>query len=156
MWQVTRTLAAWSGGTDHGLPRRMPCLLPLRPMKIPFFVVLAVAATVQPVSRQSPTAEISIAKSVQAGMPTDTASAFDASVGTVVGWSRVSGLAAGSTIIHLWIHGADSTRVSLAIGGSPWRTYSRKAIPAGASGAWTLEVLTSDGVRLGARTFRIG
>jgi hypothetical protein len=125
-------------------------------MRIPFFVLLAVAAAAQPASVQAPAADIALGKSVEAGMPVDTASAFDASIGTVIGWTRVSGLRAGSKIIHLWIHGADSSRVELDVGGSPWRTYSRKTIPAGATGGWTLEVLSSDGVKLGSRSFKIG
>lgn len=125
-------------------------------MKTPFIVMLAAVAAVQPASRQAPSAEVAVAKSVQSGMPVDTASTFDASVGTIVGWSRVTGLGAGSRITHLWIHGADSSKVELNIGGSPWRTYSRKTIPANATGDWTLEVLSPDGTRLGSRTFKIG
>ena len=125
-------------------------------MKTPFIVMLAAVAAVQPASLQAPSAEVAVAKSVQSGMPVDTASTFDASVGAVVGWSRVTGLNAGSKITHLWIHGADSSKVELNIGGSPWRTYSRKTIPANATGDWTLEVLSPDGAKLGSKTFKIG
>jgi hypothetical protein len=89
-------------------------------------------------------------------MPVDTASSFDASTSQLGGWTRVTGMKAGSTITHVWIHGADSARVELNIGGSPWRTYSRKTIPAGATGNWTLEVRDENGATLGSRTFRIG
>jgi hypothetical protein len=117
-------------------------------------VALGLLAAVPPL-QQAPAAEVAIAKSVAAGMPVDTSSSFDAAVGQVAGWSRVSGLAAGSKITHLWIHGADSSKVELSVGGSPWRTYSRKTIPSGATGDWTLEVLGPDGARLGSRTFKV-
>ena len=109
-----------------------------------------------PFSQQAASVELAVGKSIEAGNPVDTASAFPADVGQIAGWSRVSGMAAGSKITHLWIHGADSSRVELNIGGSPWRTYSRKTIPAGATGDWTLEVLGSDGAKLASKTIKVG
>jgi hypothetical protein len=103
--------------------------------------------------QQAPSVEIAIGKSVQAGMATDTSSAFDAAVGQVAGWTRVTGLAAGSKITHAWIRGADTSKVELNIGGSPWRTYSRKTV---SPGSWTLEVWDADGKKLGSRTFKVG
>jgi hypothetical protein len=119
-------------------------------------VTLGLVAAVPPVGRQAPAVEIAIAKSVAAGAAVDTASTFAADVGQVAGWTRVSGMTAGSKITHLWIHGADSSKVELNVGGSPWRTYSRKTIPADATGEWTLEVLGSDGAKLASKTFKIG
>ena len=119
-------------------------------------LALGLIAAVPPAGQQAPSVEIAIGKSIASGNAVDTASAFDAAVGQVAGWTRVTGLTAGSKITHLWIHGADSSRVELNIGGSPWRTYSRKTIPAGATGDWTLEVLGPDGAKLGAKSFKIG
>ena len=119
-------------------------------------LALGLIAAVPPVSQQAPSVELAIGKSIEAGNPVDTASSFGADVGQIAGWSRVSGMAAGSKITHLWIHGADSSRVELNVGGSPWRTYSRKTIPAGATGDWTLEVLGPDGAKLATKTIKIG
>jgi hypothetical protein len=120
-------------------------------------VALGLVAAVPPVGQQqSPTVEIAIGKSVAAGAAVDTASTFAGDVGQVAGWTRVSGMTAGSKITHLWIHGPDSSKVELNVGGSPWRTYSRKTIPAGATGDWTLEVMGADGAKLGSKTFKIG
>jgi hypothetical protein len=119
-------------------------------------LALGLVAAVPPVGQQAPTVELAIGRSIEGGNPVDTASSFGADVGQVAGWSRVSGMEAGSKITHLWIHGADSSRVELNVGGSPWRTYSRKTIPAGATGDWTLEVLGSDGAKLATRTIKIG
>ena len=115
-------------------------------------LALGTVAAVQ----QAPTVEIAIGKSVASGAAVDTASSFGADVGQVAGWTRVTGMTAGSKITHQWIHGADTSKVELNIGGSPWRTYSRKTIPAGATGDWTLEVLGADGAKLGSKTFKIG
>jgi hypothetical protein len=118
-------------------------------------LALGLVAAVPPVGQQAPSVELAIGKSIEAGNPVDTASSFGADVGQIAGWSRVSGMAAGSKITHLWIHGADSSRVELNVGGSPWRTYSRKTIPAGATGDWTLEVLGADGAKLASKTIKI-
>jgi hypothetical protein len=107
-------------------------------------------------AQQAPTVEVAIGKSVASGAAVDTASSFGADVGQVAGWTRVTGMTAGSKITHLWIHAADSSRVELNVGGSPWRTFSRKTIPATATGDWTLEVLGPDGAKLGSKTFKIG
>ena len=117
---------------------------------------LGFIAASQPSTQQAGTVEIAIGKSIASSMPVDTASAFDAAVGQVAGWTRVTGMAAGSKITHVWIHGADSSKVELNVGGSPWRTFSRKTIPAGATGDWTLEVWSADGAKLGTKTFKIG
>ena len=126
----------------------------MRPLSLGLLTLGLIAAV--PPMQQAPTVEIAIGKSVASGAAVDTASAFDAAVGQVAGWTRVSGMTAGSKITHLWIHGADSSKVELNVGGSPWRTYSRKTIPAGATGDWTLEVLGSDGAKLASKTFKIG
>jgi hypothetical protein len=118
-------------------------------------LALGLIAAVPP-AQQAPSVELAIGKSVASGMPVDTASAFGGDVGQVAAWTRVTGLDAGSKITHLWIHGADSSKVELNIGGSPWRTYSRKTIPAGATGDWTVEVLGPDGAKLATRTIKIG
>jgi hypothetical protein len=119
-------------------------------------LALVLIAAAPPLEQQAPAVEIAIGRSVVSGMPVDTASSFDAATSQLAGWTRVTGMKAGSTITHVWIHGADSARVELNVGGSPWRTYSRKTIPAGATGNWTLEVRDENGATLGSRTFRIG
>src|SRR4051812_44836619 len=90
-------------------------------------VLFGVAIAARP-APTAPTVEIAIGKSIDAGMPVDTASTFDAAVGTVACWTRLTGGTAGSTITHVWMHGSDSTKIELKVGGSPWRTYSRKNV----------------------------
>jgi hypothetical protein len=125
-------------------------------MKMLGMLALGLIAATPPIGQQAATVEVAIGKSVASGMPVDTASTFDAAVGQVAGWTRVNGMSAGSKITHVWIHGADSSKVELNVGGSPWRTYSRKTIPSGATGDWTLEVWSADGAKLATKTFKIG
>jgi len=101
------------------------------------------------------TVEIAIGKGITDRMPTDTASAFPADVGTLVCWTRVTG-AEGQKITHVWTHGPHADTVSMTIGGSPWRTYSRKTIPADWTGEWKVEVHDSTGAVVGSKTFTVG
>ncbi len=72
------------------------------------------------------TVDAVLARNVADRAPQDTGSAFSDSVGTVVLWMRVTG-ANGHTLHHVWFHGGDQVGdVPLTIGGSPWRSWSRK------------------------------
>ncbi len=100
--------------------------------------------------------EAVLARSVVDRAPQDTGTAFPDSVGTVVLWMRVTG-GNGQTLHHVWFHGDDQVGdVSLAVGGSPWRTWSRKAIPADAKGAWHVEIRDAAGTVLKRIDFTVG
>lgn len=97
-----------------------------------------------PPAAAAPAANVSVeavlARTLVDRAPQDTGSAFPDSVGTVVLWMRVTG-ANGQTLHHVWFHGDDQVGdVPLTVGGSPWRTWSRKTIPVEATGAWHVEV----------------
>ncbi|HTI05016.1 MAG TPA: DUF2914 domain-containing protein [Gemmatimonadales bacterium] len=97
-----------------------------------------------------------LARSLADRVPQDTGSAFADSVGTVVLWMKVTG-ANGQTLHHVWFHGDDQVGdVSLAINGSPWRTWSRKTIPADAKGAWHVEIRDAAGTVLKRIDFTVG
>jgi hypothetical protein len=117
-------------------------------------LTLVVAAT--PARRVDVSAELAIGKSIDKNMPVDTASAFPADVGAIVAWTRVSGADAGTKITHVWIHGADTSKVELNVGGSPWRTFSRKTIGSDGTGDWTVEVMDASGKVLASKSFKIG
>jgi hypothetical protein len=102
-------------------------------------------------------AEALIAKSIVDRVPQDTGAAFPADVGQVVCWTKITDGPAGATIHHVWFHGNTQVRdVALTIGGSPWRTWSRKNIPAGAAGAWHVEVRDPGGNMIRRVDFTIG
>ncbi|HEY7194737.1 MAG TPA: DUF2914 domain-containing protein [Gemmatimonadales bacterium] len=100
--------------------------------------------------------EAVLARNVADRVPQDSGTAFSDSVGTIVLWMRVSG-ASGQTLHHVWFHGDDNVGdVSLTIGGSPWRTWSRKTIPADATGAWHVEIRDEAGAVLKRIDFTVG
>jgi hypothetical protein len=102
------------------------------------------------------TVEAVLARSLIDRMPQDTGSAFPADVGQLVLWTKVSG-AAGTPIRHVWFHGdAEADNVELNVGGSPWRTWSRKNIPADWTGPWHVEVRDAAGAVLKRIDFTIG
>ena len=102
------------------------------------------------------TVEAVLARSVVDRAPQDTGSAFPDSVGAVVLWMRVSG-GNGQTLHHVWFHGDDQVGdVSLTIGGSPWRSWSRKTVPADAKGAWHVEIRDEGGNVLKRIDFTVG
>ena len=102
------------------------------------------------------TVEAVLARSVVDRAPQDTGSAFPDSVGSVVLWMRVTG-GNGQTLHHVWFHGGDQVSdVPLTIGGSPWRSWSRKTVPADAKGAWHVEIRDEGGNVLKRIDFTVG
>jgi hypothetical protein len=64
---------------------------------------------------------------------------------------------AGQTVNHVWFHGdTEVGNVPLSIGGSPWRTWSRKTIPPDATGAWHVEIRDAAGTVLKRIDFTVG
>jgi len=113
-----------------------------------------------PPAAAAPAANVSVeavlARTLVDRAPQDTGSAFPDSVGTVVLWMRVTG-ANGQTLHHVWFHGDDQVGdVPLTVGGSPWRTWSRKTIPVEATGAWHVEVRDEAGNVLKRIDFTVG
>ncbi len=113
-----------------------------------------------PPAAAAPAANVSVeavlARTVVDRAPQDTGSAFPDSVGTIVLWMRVTD-ASGQTLHHVWFHGGDQVSdVSLMVGGSPWRTWSRKTIPADAKGAWHVEIRDEAGNVLKRIDFTVG
>jgi hypothetical protein len=114
------------------------------------------AAPPAPPAASAATVEAVLARSVADRVPQDTGTAFSDSVGTIVLWMRVAG-GTGQTLHHVWFHGDDQVGdVTLTIGGSPWRTWSRKTIPADAKGAWHVEIRDEAGTVLKRIDFTVG
>ena len=101
-------------------------------------------------------AEAVVAKSVVDRQPQDTGTTFPVDVGQVVCWTKVSG-AEGASIHHVWFHGDTQVGdVELQVGGSPWRTWSKKTVPADWTGAWHVEVHDAAGTVLKRIDFTVG
>jgi hypothetical protein len=99
-----------------------------------------------------------VAKTVVDREPQDTGTAFPADVGQLVCWTKVSGASgAGTAIHHVWFHGDTQVGdVELQVNGSPWRTWSRKTVPADWTGAWHVEVRDASGAVLKRIDFTVG
>src|SRR5437867_5535122 len=97
-----------------------------------------------------------VAKAVLDRQPQDTGSTFPADVGQVVCWTKLSG-AEGSSVHHVWFHGDTQVGdVELQVGGSPWRTWSKKSVPPDWTGAWHVEVRDAAGTVLKRIDFTVG
>jgi Protein of unknown function (DUF2914) len=102
------------------------------------------------------TVEAVLARNVMDRVPQDTGIAFPPEVGQLMLWMRVTG-GEGQTLSHVWFHGdTEVGNVPLTVGGSPWRTWSRKTIPADATGAWHVEVRDAAGNVLKRIDFTVG
>lgn len=100
--------------------------------------------------------EAVLARSVMDRVPQDTGTAFPDSVGSIVLWMRVTG-ADARTLHHVWFFGdTEVGNVPLTIGGSPWRTWSRKTVPVEATGAWHVEIRDDAGNVLKRIDFTVG
>jgi hypothetical protein len=100
--------------------------------------------------------EAVVAKTVVDRQPQDTGSTFPVDVGQVVCWTKVSG-AGGTSLHHVWFHGDTQVGdVELQVGGSPWRTWSKKSVPADWTGAWHVEVRDAAGAVLKRLDFTVG
>jgi hypothetical protein len=72
----------------------------------------------------------------------------------VVFWTRVLGGRPGDVIQHVWFHeGQRATLAPLTLGGSHWRTYSRRTLDPGLTGRWVVEARHPDGEILARHQF---
>lgn len=109
----------------------------------------------------APAAQVSVdeavvARTVVDRQPQDTGSTFTPDVGQLICWSKLTG-AAGTSIHHVWFHGDTQVGdVELQVGGSPWRTWSRKTVPPDWTGAWHVEIRDAAGTVLKRLDFTVG
>ncbi len=104
-------------------------------------------------------AEAAVARTVVDRVPQDTGTAFPDTIGTLVFFTKLSGAPAGAAtaIHHVWFHGDTQVAdVELQVGGSPWRTWSKKTVPADWKGAWHVEVRDAGGAVLKRVDFTVG
>ena len=101
--------------------------------------------------------ESSVATSVVDRMPSGASTTFQADVERLYAWTRIEGAEGETTIHHVWIHGdVERADLELRIAGSPWRTWSNKAIPPEWTGDWRVEVRDASGNVLTTIPFTVG
>ncbi len=105
--------------------------------------------------QEAPEVELVIALDVEERQPIGEGTEFSADVGQLVAWTRVTGLS-NTTVRQVWRYQGHEEVIELSVGGSPWRTWSRRTIPAEWTGAWTVEVLDAGGVVLATADFTVG
>ena len=102
------------------------------------------------------TVEAVLARNIVDRMPVDSGTTFPGDVGQVVLWMRASG-ADGQALHHVWFLGdREMGDVPLNIGGSPWRSWTRKTITPEMTGPWRVEIRDSAGTVLKRIDFVIG
>ena len=139
------------------------------------FPLMLLAAAIAPLAAQDTTkaaapapapaapalsvADAAVARTVVDRAPQDTGAVFPDSVGSLVFFTKISGAPAGAATVvhHVWYHGDTQVAdVELHIAGSPWRTWSRKTVPADWTGAWHVEVRDASGAVLKRVDFTVG
>ena len=118
------------------------------------------AQATPPAPPTPPASEIAIeavlARNVVDRMPVDSGTTFPADVGQVVLWMRASG-ADGQALSHVWFLGDQELgNVPLNIGGSPWRSWTKKTITPEMTGPWRVEIRDAAGTVLKRIDFVIG
>ncbi len=103
--------------------------------------------------------DAAVARTVVDRAPQDTGTVFPDSVGSLVFFTKISGAPAGAETVvhHVWYHGDTQVAdVELHVAGSPWRTWSRKTVPADWTGAWHVEARDASGAVLKRVDFTVG
>lgn len=124
------------------------------PAVVALFVVAGTAGAqeaTQAGTPMAPAAELMIGTGIENRELVGAAETFQLSAGKLYCFSRISN-AAGSEVEHVWYKGdAEVARVKLAVGGSPWRTYSSKNLGDDGAGDWRCEVVHNGNVIQTAR-----
>ena len=85
--------------------------------------------------------------------PTDT---FKTTDGQAVAWIRAAGPASGGEIHAVWFMGDTQTDdITLKVGGSPWRTNSKKTLRDNTKGDWRVEIRDASGGVLETLKFKV-
>jgi hypothetical protein len=125
-------------------------------------VVLCLAISTQASAQQPVQAGAAVAAVVEGAVGTSIAErqlagageSFPAATEKLYCFTRISN-AADSEIEHAWFKGdTEQGRVTLKIGGSPWRTWSSKNLGADAAGEWRCDVM-KDGAVLQSIKFKV-
>lgn len=88
--------------------------------------------------------------------PVNAGTTFNASVGNLYYFTRITGALEPTTVTHIWYFGEmQRAGIVLAVGSASWRTKSSKIIQAHEWGPWHVDVLGPDGELLSTIDFEI-
>ena len=99
-------------------------------------------------------AEVAVGTAVADRQLTGMAESFPADTEKLYCYMKITN-AADMEVQHVWYKGdTEMSRVTLKVGGSPWRTWSSKTLGAGAAGDWRCDVV-QDGTVLQSVKFKV-
>lgn len=102
--------------------------------------------TTQAGAPKAATVEAAVGTAVADRQLTGMAESFPASTGTLYCYMKISD-AADTEVQHVWYKGdTEMSRVTLKVGGTPWRTWSTKKLGPDAAGDWRCDVVQGDKV----------
>ncbi len=88
--------------------------------------------------------------------PVDPGNSFPASVDRLYCFTKVAGAMSPTDVTHVWYFGdVERARISLAVAGSPWRTYSSKRLQPNEVGPWHVDILDGIGNTMETVSFSI-
>ena len=101
-------------------------------------------------------AAAAVCRDVVDRQPVDVGNSFEASVGKLYCFTKITGAQDPIAISHVWYFGGTKVAtVNLSVKSFSWRTYSSKVIHPQYIGAWHVDVLGPDGEVLRTLQFRI-
>jgi len=88
--------------------------------------------------------------------PVGVGNSFEASVGKLCCFTKITGAYSHIEISHVWYFGdTERFKINLPVKSSSWRTYSSKKIQAHETGDWHVDVLGPEGEVLRTLHFKI-
>jgi hypothetical protein len=115
----------------------------------------AAPVTAAPVAKALEIVNAVICTDIQDREPVGAADSFAVGTLKLYCYTKITGANEGDEIIHVWKKGSEEmARVTLKLGGSPWRTRSSKNLAEDAAGTWTVDIMSGDTV-LKTLTFEI-
>jgi hypothetical protein len=121
----------------------------------PLIIALPQAATLH-AQETLGVAAASICRAVVNQQPIGTGPGFEASVGKVYCFTKITGAQKPTEISHVWYYDdIQRAKVPLSVKSSSWRTYSSKKIQTHEIGDWHVDVLGPTGQILRTLQFKI-
>jgi len=98
--------------------------------------------------------EFSFCAGISELTPVSVADTFPSDIYSVYCFTRITGAADTTTIVHSWYHqDTRVARVELAVKSARWRTYSSKRMMPEWRGQWRVDVTTLDGSTVASKRF---
>jgi hypothetical protein len=100
--------------------------------------------------------EATICRDVVNRQPVGAGDSFDASVGKLACFTKITGAQRPTQISHVWYFGdTQRAKVALSVNSLSWRTYSSKKIQQHEIGDWRVDILGPGGEILKSLGFKI-